>query len=252
MILAAFRAAAPRTFERHLRLDRLIASAIRWKLFGTGPLASQPMSIQGFLRSDPGLDRPDMQFQVIHVSYMARPWFPGVLPGAGHQISCGSLLLSPQSRGSVAAITADPRQQPRILFNLLQDDSDLQAMIRMFHFMRRFFATAPASQMVGPELMPSPAVEGDAGIEAYVRAAAITGMHSSGSCAMGHGAKAVVDPELKVHGIAGLRVADASILPRIVRGNTNAPVIMIAEKAADLILGKAPPQPIATDTGDLP
>ncbi|TAJ94401.1 MAG: choline dehydrogenase [Gammaproteobacteria bacterium] len=247
MILAAWQAREPRTFERHLRLDRLLLAAIRWKLFGTGPLAVQPMSIQGFLKSEPGLDRPDTQFQVIHVSYMARPWFPWLRPGAGHQISSGALLLNPESRGSVNAVSIDPRVAPSIHLNLLEKEADLWAMMRMFRFMRRFFATGPAAELVTGEVVPGPEVDGDAGIEAYIRAAAITGMHSSGTCAMGNDPMSVVDPELKVHGIDGLRVADASIMPRIVRGNTNAPAIMIAEKAADLILGKTPPPPVDTN-----
>lgn len=110
----------------------------------------------------------------------------------------------------------------------------------MLRFIRRFFATKPAAELVSAELAPGPAAQSDAELDAYVRATIHTGMHPVGTCAMGHDARAVVDDELKVHGVAGLRVVDTSVMPRIISGNTSAPAMMIAEKAADMILGKTP------------
>jgi choline dehydrogenase len=243
MILAAYRAALPKTYESCLRLDRLLWSILRWKLSGAGPLGKQPLSIQGFIRSSPTVKRPDMQFQVVHVSYMARPWFPGLIKGAGHEISCGNLLLRPDSRGCVSLQSTDPRERPKVILNLLNTESDLQRTKILFRFMRHFFATRPAADLVNGELLPGPKVQTEDEIEAYIRTAVMTGMHSSCSCAMGTGTDAVVDARLKVQGVEGLRVVDTSVMPCIVSGNTNAPAIMIAEKATDMILGKTPPPP---------
>jgi choline dehydrogenase len=107
-------------------------------------------------------------------------------------------------------------------------------------FVRRFFATAPASELVARELTPGPAVQDDAAIDAWLRANVRTAMHPTSTCAMGTDDMAVVDGQLRVHGLSGLRVADASIMPAIVGGNTNAPTIMIAEKAVDLIRASNP------------
>ena len=109
----------------------------------------------------------------------------------------------------------------------------------MIRWTRNYFATEPAKSLVTGPLMPGREVESDADLDAYVRATIGTAMHPTSTCAMGMGEDAVVDPQLKVRGLAGLRVVDASVMPTIVGGNTNAPVIMIAEKAADMILGKA-------------
>jgi choline dehydrogenase len=110
-------------------------------------------------------------------------------------------------------------------------------MRNIIKFARRFFATAPASSLVAGELKPGPGEQGDAAIDAYLTASVRTAMHPTSTCAMGTDNMAVVDGQLRVHGLSGLRVADASIMPAIVGGNTNAPTIMIAEKAVDLIRG---------------
>ena len=148
------------------------------------------------------------------------------------------VLLHPDSRGKVSLRSADPRAAPRILLNLLQAESDRRGLRDIVRFVRRFFATAPASELVGAEQFPGPAVESDAEIDAHLRKTLGTAMHPTSSCAMGADSMAVVDGQLRVHGLSGLRIADASIMPTIIGGNTNAPVIMIAEKAVDLILGR--------------
>ena len=228
------------TFDNELRWDRLARHTLRWRLFGTGPLADLPVGVQGFFRSRPGLAWPDVQFLVSPVSMAAKPWFPGWRKGAGHVFSTANVVLHPESRGEVTLRSRNPQDAPRIRFNLLQAESDRATFRAMIRFSRKFFATAPASTLVKAERLPGPAVQTDDELDAYVRRMVATAMHPTSTCSMGIGAMAVVDAELKVRGIDSLRVVDASVMPTIPGGNTNAPVIMIAEKAADMILGRAP------------
>jgi choline dehydrogenase len=225
-------------FDRQLRLDRLALSVLQWKMFRNGILARSPLSAQGLVRTAPHLDRPDLQMLVSPVSIFARPWFPGWRRGVGHVISNSCVLLHPQSRGKVSLRSADPHDRPKIQLNLLQSDADRDRLREIVRFVRRFFATAPASELVANETSPGPDVRSDAQIDAWLRANVRTAMHPTSTCAMGIDAMAVVDGQLRVHGLSGLRIADASIMPTIVGGNTNAPTIMIAEKAADLIRGR--------------
>jgi len=237
--LSFWSASGPFAFDDKLRVDRLAWNAIRWQLFGTGTMAQSPMSIQGFLRSSPAQERPDLQFQIVHSSYQARPWFPGWRKGAGHQYSLGALLLDPESRGAITLGSRDPDALPKILLNFMAAEGDRLRLRESIRFMRRFFGTLPAKMLVGAELAPGPEAASDEAIDGWLRATVMSGGHPVGTCAMGTGADAVLDAELRVRGIEGLRVIDASSMPRIIRGNTNAPVIMMAEKGADLILGKA-------------
>ncbi|MGO9993885.1 MAG: GMC family oxidoreductase [Steroidobacteraceae bacterium] len=235
-IAMMYKARGPITFDARLRADRLAIAVLRWMLFRTGPIAGLPVSAQGFVRTSPDLDKPDLQMLVSPVSMMARPWFPGWRVGAGHVFSVACVLLHPDSRGRVSLRSADPAAAPRILLNLLQAPEDRTAFTRIMRFVRRFFATEEAQKVVRNELMPGDAVQSDAELEAFARANVRTAMHPTSSCAMGVGDDAVVDARLRVRGIAGLRIADASVMPTIVGGNTNAPVIMIAEKAVGLLL----------------
>lgn len=236
LVAAIYQAASDCTFENALRLDRLAVSALRWGLFGAGPLAANPLSVQGLVRSNDALTWPDVQFQVSHVSMLASPWFPGWRRGAGHQFTAAALSLRPEGRGEVLLRSADPRAAPKIRLGLLETAADRQTARDMVKYIRRFFATQPVAGLVNAELAPGPAVCTDEEIDAYVRATIHVGMHPTSTCAMGVNGSAVVDSELRVRGLEGLRVVDASVMPDIPSGNTNAPTIMIAEKASDLIL----------------
>lgn len=238
MTLGFYKAALPVTFDNKLRLDRLARHVLQWRLFGRGPATGSPMSVQGFIRSDDRQDRPDTQFQVTHASFAAKPWFPGWRAGAGHQFSAGAILLNAQSRGRVWLRSPDPADKPRIRFNFLEAEHDRLAMRRMVKLMRRFFAAPVLADLVADELAPGPMADSDEAIDAWNRTVLMSTAHAACTCPMGTGADAVLDAELKVRGVAGLRVADASSMPEIIRGNTNAPSIMIAEKAADLLLGR--------------
>jgi choline dehydrogenase len=233
------------TFDNELRLDRLAWHTLRWRLFGTGPVAGLPVAVQGFYRSRPGLEWPDVQFLISPVSMLAQSWFPGWRKGAGHVFSMANVVLHPQSRGEVTLRSTDPRDPPRILFNLLQAPEDRATFRAMVHFTRTFFRTPPASSLVIEERTPGALVQTDDEIDAHVRRMVGTAMHPTSTCAMGVDEMAVVDASLRVRGLEALRVVDASVMPTIPGGNTNAPTIMIGEKASDLILGKQlPPESV--------
>jgi choline dehydrogenase len=150
---------------------------------------------------------------------------------------CG--YLQPKSRGWVKLHSADPRDPPRIQFNMFAEPVDLEAMVRALELSRDIYAREPLAGMIAHEVKPG---GGKNDLAAYIRQKATTRSHPVGTCRMGTGEDAVVDAELRVRGIEGLRVADASIMPMIPSGNTNLPCIMIGEKAADLVRGrKLPP-----------
>ena len=226
------------TFDRELRLDRMMLAVARWHLTGGGVIGTLPVGAQGFIRSKEGLDRPDLQLLISPVAMDARLWFPGWRAPRGHTFSVANVLLHPQSRGWVKLRSADPKDKPLIQLNLLQAEDDRAAFRRFIRFTRNFFATQPAAGLVSREVMPGADVQTDAEIDGFVRSRIGTAMHPTSTCAMGTGADAVLDAELRVRGISGLRVADCSSMPTIPGGNTNVPAVMLAEKAADLILGK--------------
>ena len=243
MLMLAYEASARLGFEDRLRLDRLARSALAWLLRKGGLLDEAPLGIQGFVnRRDPHA-RPDTQFQVAIGSPTSRPWLPGWRKPSPDAIGVGILQLDPRGRGSVELKSRDPRQLPGVRSNFLVDAYDREAAREMFFFVRRFFATAAVRNLAGAELMPGAAISDEAKIDRFIAGSLVSGAHPVGTCAMGNDpASSVVDSALRVHGIASLRIADASIMPTIIRGNTSAPAMMIGEKAADLMLGrKLPP-----------
>ena len=235
--MTIWQAAKANTFDRDLRLDRMAFNVAKWLLTGSGTPAQSPLTVQGFVRSGPEQDRPDLQFQVSHTSYMARVWFPGWRKGAGHQISAGMLLLDPESRGEVTLASGDPAAPPKILLNFLAEPGDRERLRASIRLMRDFFATEAAREAVAGEVAPGPQATSGEALDGWLDQSVISGGHPACTCAMGTGEQAVLDAELRVRGIEGLRVVDASSLPKLIRGNTNAPVIMMAEKASDLIRG---------------
>ncbi len=235
-----YAASGPITFDNELRWDRLALHTLRWRLLGTGPVAGLPVAAQGFYRSRPELQWPDVQFLISPVSMAARPWFPRWREGAGHVFSMANVVLHPESRGEVTLRSTNPKDPPRILFNLLKAPEDRATFRAMLRFARKFFATAPASTLVSDEQLPGAAIQSDKEIDAWARRMVGTAMHPTSTCSMGIDSLAVVDAQLRVRGLESLRVVDASVMPLIPGGNTNAPVVMIAEKASDMILGRTP------------
>lgn len=221
-----------------LRADRLALSVAQWALAGTGVLAHQSNSCHAEIRSLPTLDQPDIQAYFNPVRADAQPWFPGIRPVQEHRVSAVVCLLQPESRGHLRLASADPAAKPRIQLNLMQSRKDVDTLVRSVNIIRELYGTAPLSNLVAEEVSPGKEVEGNDAIEAFLRRTLATSHHAVGSCTMGHGPLSVVDPQLRVHGVDGLRVVDASIMPTVPGGNTNAPSIMVGEKGADLLRGQ--------------
>jgi choline dehydrogenase-like flavoprotein len=221
---------------------RGLLNICEYALFRRGPLASNVFEANAFIRSMPGLDRPDLQ-----IVFQPARRNPGTFPfPLGHGFALSVVHLYPKSRGRVTLASPDPGAPPVVDPNLLGDPADLAPSLRGLELSRRIIAAAPLTRYRATEVQPGPAVQGDDGLAQYVRRVAATVHHPVGSCRMGRDPLAVVDAELRVHGIERLRVVDASVFPRIVGGNTNAVVVMVAEKAADLIRGVPPPRPFET------
>jgi choline dehydrogenase len=239
-----FAARRPVTFLNELRFDRIAGSVIQWAMFGTGPLATQINSCNVVIRTRPDLPQPDVQLMCNPVRMDAKIWFPGISGRQEDRITAGVVILHQKSRGRVSLNSADPTAVPRILLNLFDHPDDMETAKRGIEAARHIYGTRPQADLVARETMPGSQLKTDAQLDAYIRATASVTQHPVGTCAMGVGPDAVVSPRLRVHGLTGLRVVDASVMPTIVGANTNAAVIMIAEKASDMILGM-PPLPAA-------
>ncbi|HUN27688.1 MAG TPA: GMC family oxidoreductase N-terminal domain-containing protein [Steroidobacteraceae bacterium] len=233
-----FEARLPVTFLNELRFDRAALSVLRWALTGRGAFATQINSCNVVIRTRSDLAQPDVQLMCNPVRMDAGLWFPLVSPHKGHRITADVVVLHQRSRGWLTLRSADPREAPRVQLNILAEPADLDTARRGIRAARKIYSTEPQARIAGAEVRPGAALKTDAELDAYIRATAGVTQHPVGTCAMGVGADAVVDPQLRVQGLEGLRVADASVMPTVPGGNTNAAVAMIAEKASDLILGR--------------
>jgi choline dehydrogenase-like flavoprotein len=213
----------------------VLKGLLQWRRERRGILTTNFGEAGGFIRSGPGEAAPDLQFHFAPIKVIdhARK----TLLGRGYV--CHVCLLRPKSRGSVRPASADPRAVPLIDPAFLAERDDVDRLVLGFKLMRRILQQPAIAGLGGKELPASAKAQTDAQIEQFVRGRADTIYHPVGSCRMGTGPDDVVDAELRVHGLQGLRVVDASIMPNIVSGNTTAPTIMIAEKAADLIKAAA-------------
>jgi len=203
-----------------------------WLLRRSGPLSSSVAEVCAFVRTRPGLPAADIQFHMGAVYYEDH----GAEEYDRHCMTIAPVLVSPQSRGRVWLRSANPRDKPRILTNSLSEADDVRSLVDGVVLAREIAAQGPLAEIVERELKPGPAVADRADIEADIRRRLMLIYHPVGTCRMSDdGEDAVVYSRLRVHGVAGLRVVDASIMPVIPGGNTNAPTIMVAERAADLI-----------------
>ncbi len=211
--------------------------ALKYALFRAGPMTMAASLATGFMKTREDLETPDIQFHV-------QPWSADS-PGEGvHPFSAFTMSvcqLRPESRGEIRLQGPDPKTYPRIVPRYLSTDLDCATITEGVRIARRIARRAPLSTKIAEEFRPTAglAMEDDAGTLDWARDHSVSIYHPSGTCKMGQDAGAVVDARLRVHGIAGLRVADCSIMPEIVSGNTNAPAIMIGEKASDLVLADA-------------
>ncbi|HVC56834.1 MAG TPA: choline dehydrogenase [Stellaceae bacterium] len=215
-----------------------LLAGLQYVLFKTGPLTSNGICAGGFARSDPRLERPDIQLNFSVWSFAERTQ-RGVVPHPFPGFTISAVHLRPDARGSVMLKSPDPLAAPAIRFNFLRTSYDLQALTAGMRLARKITRQPALARYVAEELVPGARVESDADFEAAIRKNAVSNLHPVGTCRMGADEAAVVDPRLRVNGIAGLRVVDASVMPSVPAGNTNAPTIMIAEKAADMILADA-------------
>jgi len=219
-------------------LPRRLASGARYLFTRHGLLATTGLFVGAFVRSDPALERPDIQLNLSAWSTGERSR-NGINPHPFPGITISPVHLRPEGRGHVRAISPDPLVAPEIRFNFLASDYDMRALVFGIKLCRRIAAQPALAPWIAEEIMPGAAIQSDADLEDVVRERGVSNNHPVGTCRMGQDPRAVVDPRLRVYGVDGLRVADASVMPAIIAGNTNAPTIMIGEKAAAMILQDA-------------
>jgi choline dehydrogenase len=235
----AYRCTRPVTMnELANSLPRRAIAMAQYVLFKSGPLAVNGVTAGAFARSDMRLERPDLQFNFSPFSYASRDR-TGARPHPFPGFSLSAVHLRPDARGTVLIKSPDPLAPPGIKFNFLQTPYDLQALTAGMRLAREFTRQPALAPYVAEEIVPGPSVNSDAEFEANIRQTASSNLHPVGTCRMGPEGDTVVDARLRVHGVGRLRVADAAIMPTVPAGNTNAPSIMIGEKAADMILQDA-------------
>ncbi len=219
-----------------------IKGIFEWRRHRTGMLTSNIAEAGGFIKSAPDEPRPDLQLHFV-VGILVDH---GRKTALGHGFSCHVCVIRPRSRGSVRLASKNPADAPLIDPNFLADRDDMDRIIRGFRIMRGILKQPALSGYGNKEFAASARAQTDMEIEQFIRDHADTEYHPIGTCRMGNGPDAVVDAQLRVHGLQGLRVVDASIMPNLTSGNTNAPVIMIAEKAVDMIRADASATPALT------
>lgn len=230
------------TFLSALRVDRAALSVLRWALAGKGPFASQITSGILMLRTRPELVQPDIQLVFLPVRLDAKMWVPGVGQRQDHVFSVMVMQLHPESRGTVELRSADPLDRPRIDLNLLSTERDYADIRGGIAAVRRIFAAAPLTEMVTREISPGADADTEERLNGFIEQSLRITQHPAGTCRMGEDTEAVVDSALRVRGVEGLRVVDASVMPAVPGANINAAVIMVAERASDLIMGRPPLQ----------
>jgi choline dehydrogenase-like flavoprotein len=220
-------------------MPRNLVNIAEYALMRRGPLANNIFESAAFVKTASGLQKPDVQL-VFQPAKRPDPRFPFPF---GHGCAISPVGLYPRSRGRLKLASSDPFAAPVIDPNLLAMPEDIDPLIRGIRFVRRIFAAPAFAKYKVRETVPGDAAQTDADLSAYIRGEAYTVHHPVSTCRMGADALSVVDPQLRVSGIEALRVADASVFPSIVGGNTNAVVVMVAEKASDLALGRQPLAP---------
>ena len=236
----------PGPLVRNMRLDRIAVELAKAYVFGTGFATGMPNNVTAFLKSDPTEPVPDLQFMIRAASILTGPYLPPFRQPFADSFGCRPTLLRTRSRGSISLASANPSVAPRIQQNFFTDEKDLPKLRAGIRMARDLLRTVPLKPFLGREIAPGDDVRSDAELDSFIRATADTVYHPLGTCRMGdvRDEMAVVDPDLRVRGVEGLRVVDASVMPDLVGGNINAPVIMIAERAADTIRGNPPLAPV--------
>lgn len=228
----------PVTLYNLLRADRAALALGQAVLFGKGPAARFPLEAGAFLRSDPSLDTPDLQAHFLPGRSTAAVRMPfGKATGPqGHGFFANIYQMRPDSRGQISLRSADPKDAPLICGGYLTAPRDIAVLRAGVRRLRDIFAQSAFDDWRGPEIRPGPDAQSDADLDDWIRAHAESVYHPVGSCRMGNDAMAVTDADLNVHGIGGLRIADASVMPSLTSCNTHAPTTMIGMRAADLVI----------------
>jgi 4-pyridoxate dehydrogenase len=245
-VTVAYARKEPGPLHAKMRADRIVVELGKAYLRGEGIAADWPGGMMAFLNSAPGLSLPDIQLLFAAAPITAHAYLPPFVPPYADSFGCRAVLLRPESRGRIELSSPDPQVPVRIHQNFLATEKDWATLRAGVRLVRVIGEQPVLAAFAAGEIAPGADRRSDAEIDTHVRATAITVHHPLGTCKMGRVSDpmAVVDPELKVFGVDALRVVDASVMPDLVGGNINAPVIMIAEKAADLIRGRPPLPPV--------
>jgi choline dehydrogenase/4-pyridoxate dehydrogenase len=241
-----WRRTEPGPLHAKMRLDRIALDVGKTYFFGSGISADLPGGVMAFLKSPLAGALPDVQFLFVAAPLEATPYMPPFTRPYADSFGCRAVVLRPESRGRLDLVSADPHTPMRIRQNFLATDKDWATLRAGLRMVREVANQAPLRPFIAGEIAPGAGKASDHEIDAHIRATGISVHHPLGTCKMGteRDPMAVVDGELRVIGIDRLRVVDASVMPDLVGGNINAPVIMIAEKAADLIRGREPLAPV--------
>ena len=230
-----YRRKKPGPFLAKTRFDRLTVDLVRAYFFGTGVAADFPGGLNGFTKVDASSDVPDTQLLFNGAPADSYPWFPIVKPAWQDGFGCRAVLLHPESRGSVELVSNNPRKLMKLRQNFLATERDRYTLREGFKICRELSEQSALDKFRSDEFLPGAKVRTDDEIDAHIRATGISVHHPCGTCRMGSDEKSVVDHQLKVRGVNNLRVVDASVMPDIISGNIHAPVLMIAERAAEFI-----------------
>ena len=232
------------SFQREMRFDRMAVSMLRAYFFGTGPGTVVPGGLHAFIKTRPELSVPDIEFMFRGTAADPYLWFPLIKPAFADGFGIRPTLLHPDSRGEVLLESSDPMKPPRIVYKFFTAPNDLPTLREGFKRAREVAFQKAMDPFRGEELNPGLKVKTDAEIDGWIKKTVITAHHPAGTCAIGQ--DAVLDPELRVRGVERLRVCDASAMPDLVSAHINACVLMMAEKASDMVRGK-PALPAALD-----
>ncbi|MDT8855280.1 choline dehydrogenase [Paracoccaceae bacterium Fryx2] len=237
-----FASSQPITLFKHWNLRGKASIGAQWLFTGKGLGASNQFEACAFIRSKAGVDYPDIQYHFLPIAVR----YDGKAAAEGHGFQAHVGPMRSKSRGAVTLRSADPSDPPRILFNYMSHPEDWEDFRRCIRLTREVFGQAAFAPYIGPEIQPGATLQSDAELDGFIKAHVESAYHPCGTARMGRrdDPLAVVDPECRVIGVEGLRVADSSIFPRVTNGNLNGPSIMVGEKAADHILGRMPPAPM--------
>jgi 4-pyridoxate dehydrogenase len=248
-VLIMFARVGGSEFRDNMRLDRMALNMVRAQLFGTGPATIVPGGLHAFLKSRTELAVPDIEFMFRGAPPNAELWFPGWKRPYADGYGIRPALLHPDSRGEVRLRSSNPLNPVRIIPNCFTAPNDLPTLRHGFKLAREVAYQPPLARFRGAEIAPGLNVKSDAEIDAWIRSVVNTVNHPACTCPMGSGPEAVLDPQLHVRGAQGLRVVDASAMPDLVSAHINAAVLMMAERACDLIRGRPTRAPVQGSAG---